>query len=557
MGFRSAAEYVNSYKLSYRDTLETLMHRKLQPSTSFLAVRHRMKKSCQPSVATLAIYTVAAACSHSGKSLAAAVFDAPAGDRTERLSNHPARAESTTAATSTCGNHWKVAHDPVDPLHRFYDVVWSGKQFLAVGEGITVASPDAIQWKTGALFSDDAALFVTWAQGQFVAVGPKGMIQTSPDGVTWIERHHALPNADDTGYYDPQYNLHAVTWHDGLFVAVGNAGLPIITSTDGITWTERVAPTGDGDHGMGEYLGLQHVTWGNNQFLAVGDMGTILTSPDGIKWTKRTSGTSQTLTAAVWNGKTFVAVGLDGARLISKDGITWADHDPSEVDHHIHLLSVHWNGQQFLAVGMSGVILSSVDGITWKTSNVGVSAEDTLRAIAWDGSQYIAVSEHGTLWRSTCSAGTTYPVVVSKSGGNGTVTSVPAGIACGTACTANFKMNTSVKLVAKPDKGYSLAGWSGDCVGAKAACTFKADAEKHVTALFAKITSYALTLKKAGTGTGTVAGGGQYAAGATITLTATAKEGSTFAGWGPKPCASQFKMPASALKCTATFKLKP
>ena len=67
--------------------------------------------------------------------------------------------------------------------------------------------------------------------------------------------------------------------------------------------------------------------------------------------------------------------------------------------------------------------------------------------------------------------------------------------------------------------------------------------------------SYTLTLAKAGTGSGTVSGGGSYAAGATVNLSAIANTGSFFANWSPSPCAASFTMPASNLTCTATFTL--
>ena len=67
--------------------------------------------------------------------------------------------------------------------------------------------------------------------------------------------------------------------------------------------------------------------------------------------------------------------------------------------------------------------------------------------------------------------------------------------------------------------------------------------------------AYALTLLKAGTGSGTVSGNGNYAAGAAVNLTAVAATGSIFIGWSPSPCAASFTMPASNLTCTATFTL--
>ncbi|MDG4552045.1 MAG: CARDB domain-containing protein, partial [Candidatus Contendobacter sp.] len=67
--------------------------------------------------------------------------------------------------------------------------------------------------------------------------------------------------------------------------------------------------------------------------------------------------------------------------------------------------------------------------------------------------------------------------------------------------------------------------------------------------------NYTLTLAKAGTGNGTVSGGGSYPAGATVTLTATPDANSIFAGWNPSPCAPSFAMPANNLTCTAIFNL--
>lgn len=74
---------------------------------------------------------------------------------------------------------------------------------------------------------------------------------------------------------------------------------------------------------------------------------------------------------------------------------------------------------------------------------------------------------------------------VSKSGsGSGTVTSNPAGINCGTTCSASFEMNSQVTLTASPNSGSVFGGWSGDCSGTNTTCTLTMNSNKSVTAIF-------------------------------------------------------------------------
>jgi hypothetical protein len=60
-----------------------------------------------------------------------------------------------------------------------------------------------------------------------------------------------------------------VAYGNGLFVAVGSRGA-ILTSPDGVNWTAQTSPTSDD---------LSAVTYGNGTFVAVGYSGTIVTSP--------------------------------------------------------------------------------------------------------------------------------------------------------------------------------------------------------------------------------------------------------------------------------------
>lgn len=124
--------------------------------------------------------------------------------------------------------------------------------------------------------------------------------------------------------------------------------------------------------------------------------------------------------------------------------------------------------------------------------------------------------------------------------GQGTITSGPAGINCVGDCVQSYNPGALVNLVARPEIGWTFTGWGGACSGT-GACAVTMDQVTSVTATFTPST-YALTVTKTGTGRGTVTSNGDEIAcggrcssvrphGDTVTLTATAEEGSVFTGW--------------------------
>lgn len=163
----------------------------------------------------------------------------------------------------------------------------------------------------------------------------------------------------------------------------------------------------------------------------------------------------------------------------------------------------------------------------------------------------------------------TYALTVTKSGaGSGTVTSSPAGIACGPTCSAEFQMGTSVTLNAMPAVGSTFAGWMGACAGT-GSCTLTLDTPQAATAVFTP-TSYSLAVSRSGGGTVTsspagIACGSQcdasFSHGTSVTLTAIPEAGRLFAGWSGA-CAGAGSNPVCMLtmdgarSATATFALQ-
>jgi len=139
---------------------------------------------------------------------------------------------------------------------------------------------------------------------------------------------------------------------------------------------------------------------------------------------------------------------------------------------------------------------------------------------------------------------TTFPLTVTRAGtGTGTVTSTPAGISCGATCSASFASGAAVTLSAAAASGSTFAGWSGAGCSGTSTCTVSMTAAQAVTATFtSQVTTYAVTVTKAGAGSGTVTStpagvncgstcSASFASGSSVTLSAAPAAGSTFGGW--------------------------
>jgi len=193
-----------------------------------------------------------------------------------------------------------------------------------------------------------------------------------------------------------------VTSSRDLFVAVGYD--TIQTSRDGVTWSDDKVSL------PGKVSGLSGVTWGGSQFVAVGSVmgqkgdristrALVLTSPDGMTWTER-SAPGSGLEDVAWSGERFVAVGE--SILTSEDGSAWIEQRATVEP--FHLADVAWGGTQFAAVGIvpdaggiTGLFMTSPDGVTW-TRSPAPSRRIEPAAVAWCGTRFVAAGLRRQGW---------------------------------------------------------------------------------------------------------------------------------------------------------------
>lgn len=126
--------------------------------------------------------------------------------------------------------------------------------------------------------------------------------------------------------------------------------------------------------------------------------------------------------------------------------------------------------------------------------------------------------------------------------GSGVLRSQPAGIDCGSTCSANFASGSSVTLTPAPAAGQSFSAWGGACTGAGTSCTVSMSQARTASAAFVATAPVRFDLAVAITGSGAVRSApagidcgstcsASFADGASVTLTATPAAAQVFAGW--------------------------
>jgi hypothetical protein len=262
----------------------------------------------------------------------------------------------------------KSAPDPCSGLNGVAEgAVGVGRRVVMVGDSGTVVTSDDdcasfIERGPVAAHNLNAVTATSLAAKRFLAVGDGGTILSSPDGVVWT--------SETSNTTSP---LKGIVWFSPVSgspfaIAVGHDGTVVVSDSTASTWTRSNIGTGN-EFPLND-VAATIVTYNAPLPLsravaaAVGSGGKIVTSFDGVTWTERDSGTTRDLYAVTDWEHGFVAVGWGISRLTSSDGTFWTEQ-PIDPAGGYGLEDVAWTGSQLIAADKAGFLLASSDADVW------------------------------------------------------------------------------------------------------------------------------------------------------------------------------------------------
>ena len=227
---------------------------------------------------------------------------------------------------------------------------------------------------------------VTWAQNKFVAVGDNGVVVTSPNGSNWMVRNtQTSKSLNGIAYGNNRFV--ATTWDDS-----------VVTSADGENWNVSLVQSN---------VALEGIGFGNGTFLAVGyEYGNgnytarAFRSADGVDWAliSSLSYASNDFVRATYVQGRWLVMESRGRANSSTDLSTWTRNEASLVPY-VHG-SAYVNGNFFL-LSDSGLMNVSEDGVTWSGAFYNGAVSRSLYGIAYGAGRYIMVASKGNIIMSS------------------------------------------------------------------------------------------------------------------------------------------------------------
>ena len=285
--------------------------------------------------------------------------------------------------------------------HWLWDVTSVPGLYVAVGDrGNVLTSGNGIDWDLELVpdsVTNSVFLGVSGTTNALLAVGNKGSVIISPNTITNIVSTNTDGTITTNGVNTlgviwnaieprPTLNdLQGVTVFGNLYVVSGGAGT-IVTSPDGKSWTRQTS-------NASAFLSCVEVFPGG--LVAVGDRGTLLTSADAHSWVAQTANTTNWIYRVRYLDGKLIAVGENGMILTSPDGSIWTKRTSGAT---AWLNDVELVGETYFVAGNQGTLLASTNTVDW--INIGTVTQKSLYGLATQNGQLVTVGVEGVIIRS-------------------------------------------------------------------------------------------------------------------------------------------------------------
>ena len=277
---------------------------------------------------------------------------------------------NSVLASTDAASNWNQYHSYNSIFNiEMYDVTAVNSSmfvgFVAVGSGLrydystgltelvptnilSYSSPNGVTWYDTPSFTPNGlyGVAVNNTTGQIIAVGENGVIYTSTNGANWVGLNEAtcvslnsitnvLSVTNTVGFSVNQ----AVIFNNSFSTIIAGTVYYIKSIVSLTPITLSATPSGStkslteasipAQTMMDAYVvspqSLNNIIYADNQWIAIGDAGTIITSTNGINWTNQTSNTTETLQGITYALGAYTVTGTNNTILTSIDGIEWTD----------------------------------------------------------------------------------------------------------------------------------------------------------------------------------------------------------------------------------------
>jgi hypothetical protein len=282
---------------------------------------------------------------------------------------------SSRAADPLDNWHWR---NPLPQGNPLYDIVFGDDRFVAVGDrGVIISSTDGVDWTLSRVPVNFFLSSIAFGNGLFVASHP-GSFWLSTNAVTWTKSN-----------FEPDTILTDISFLNGRFFCVEyttNLQPTLLSSTNALEWESQYIPTNN--------ISFAAPVYGNGLYVLVGSPGVIYTSADTKIWTRRDPPTHTDFYSAAFGNGVFVALGSGGRIFVSQDAINWSQIwvSPS------YLNGLDFANGLFIAAGRD--IFTSPDGNTWTPQSSDKSFDFPKNSTTYGAGKYICVGSRGAILSS-------------------------------------------------------------------------------------------------------------------------------------------------------------